>query len=73
MITVKDLDAMTCTFIPVDDLRIGHMTVLGEVTEEPEFSPSRKTVVVTVRTHRGTLFTDRRSAAAKIAVFTPKG
>ena len=73
MITVKDLDAMTCTLIPVDDLHDGHLTAMGTVTGEPQFSPSRKTVLVTVRTHSGGLFTDRRSAAAKIAVWLPKG
>jgi hypothetical protein len=69
MTTVKDLDGKTCKLIPIDDLHDGHLTAMGTVTGEPQFSPSRKTVLVTVRTHRGTMFTDRRSASAKIAVW----
>ena len=64
-----NLDGKTCTLIPIDDLKVGDLTVMGTVTEQPVFSPSRKTVVVTVRTHSGKTFTDRRSATAKIAVF----
>ena len=69
MTTMRDLDSKTCTLIPVDDLKVGDLTAMGTVTEQPKFSPSRKTVLVTVKTHRGTMFTDRRSAAAKIAVW----
>ena len=69
MTTINDLDGKTCKLIPADELRVGHMTAMGTVTEEPNFSPSRKTVLVTVRTHSGKTFTDRRSAAAKIAVW----
>ena len=72
MTTVQDLDNMTCKLIPADDLRIGHLTAMGTVTEEPEFSPSRKTVVVTVKSHSGKVFSDRRSASAKVAVWVPK-
>jgi hypothetical protein len=69
MTTVKDLDNMTCKFIPVDDLRTGHLTAMGVVTEDPKFSPSRKTVVVTVETHSGRIISDRRSTSAKIAIW----
>lgn len=72
MTAIKDLDNMTCKFIPVDDLKAGHLTAMGVVTEDPKFSPSRKTVVVTVKTHSGGTFSDRRSASAKIAVWVPK-
>lgn len=72
MITTQDLDSKTCKFIPVDDLHDGHLTAMGTVVGEPKFSPSRKTVLVTVRKHSGGMFTDRRSARAKIAVWVPK-
>lgn len=72
MTMIQDLDNMTCKFIPVDDLHDGHLTAMGTVVGEPKFSPSRKTVLVTVRTHSGTMFTDRRSARAKIAVWVPE-
>lgn len=60
---------MTCKLIPADDLRAGHLTAMGTVTKDPEFSPSRKTVVVTVKTHSGRILSDRRSARAKIAIW----
>lgn len=69
MTSINDLDGKTCKLIPVDDLRVGHLTAMGTVTEKPQFSPSRKTVLVTVKTHSGSTFTDRRSASAKIAVW----
>ena len=69
MTTMADLDGKTCKLIPVDDLKVGHLTAMGAVTEEPRFSPSRKTVLVTVETHSGKTFTDRRSARAKIAIW----
>ena len=72
MTTIQDLDNMTCKLIPADDLRIGHLTAMGTVTKDPEFSPSRKTVVVTVKTHSGKIFSDRRSASAKVAIWIAK-
>jgi len=69
MTTIQDLDSMTCKLIPVNDLHDGHLTAMGTVVGEPKFSPSRKTVLVTVRKHSGGIFTDRRSASAKIAVW----
>lgn len=69
MTKMSDLDSKTCKFIPIDDLHDGHLTAMGTVVGEPQFSPSRKTVLVTVRTHSGRMFTDRRSTAAKIAVW----
>lgn len=69
MTTTADLEGKTCKLIPVDDLHAGHLTAMGTVTEEPKFSPSRKTVLVTVETHSGKSFTDRRSARAKITVW----
>lgn len=55
MTNISDLDGKTCKLIPVDELRIGHLTV-----------------VVTVKTHSGKIFSDRRSARAKIAVWEPE-
>ena len=69
MTAIKDLDGKTCTLIPADELKAGDLTAMGTVTGKPQFSPSRKTVLVTVETHSGKPFTDRRSAAAKIAVW----
>lgn len=69
MTNTSDLDGKTCQYIPVDDLKVGDLTAIGTVTEKPQFSPSRKTVLVTVKTHSGKPFTDRRSTAAKIAVW----
>lgn len=66
---MSDFDGKVCKFIPVNDLRVGDLTALGVVSKEPKFSASRKTVVVTVETHAGKVFTDRRSARAKIAVW----
>lgn len=73
MTSKSDPDGKTCTFIPIADLHDGHLTAMGTVVGEPQFSPSRKTVLVTVRTHSGGMFTDRRSAAAKIAVWVAEG
>jgi len=73
MTNMSDLDGKACKLIPVDDLHDGHLTAMGTVVGEPEFSPSRKTVLVTVRKHSGGMFTDRRSTRAKIAVWVPKG
>jgi hypothetical protein len=64
-----DLDNMTCKFISLSDLHDGHLTAMGTVVGEPQFSPSRKTVVVTVKTNSGKTISDRRSTAAKIAVW----
>lgn len=62
--------ALRCTFIPKTDVKIGHVTVLGTVTEVKR-SPSGKTLVITVRNPvDGHLFTDRVSAAGNMAVFT---
>lgn len=72
MTSMSDLDGKTCKFIPVDDLKVGDLTAMGTVTEDPEFSPSRKTVVVTVKTHSGKVFSDRRSTSAKVAVWVPR-
>jgi hypothetical protein len=69
MTTIQDLDGKTCKLIPADELKPGDLTAMGVVTEEPKFSPSRKTVLVTVKTHSGKPFTDRRNARAKIAVW----
>jgi hypothetical protein len=69
MTSAKDLGSLTCKLIPLADLKTGDLTAMGTVTKAPEFSPSGKTAVVTVKTHRGTTFTDRRSASAKIAVW----
>lgn len=69
MTSVRDLEGKTCKLISVNDLHDGHLTAMGTVVGEPKFSPSRKTVLVTVRKHSGGMFTDRRSAAAKIAVW----
>ena len=69
MTTMRDLDGKTCKLIPIDELHDGHLTAMGTVTGEPQFSPSRKTVLVTVKTHSGKPFTDRRNARAKIAVW----
>lgn len=69
MTTMADLEGKTCKFISVDDLHDGHLTAMGTVVGEPQFSPSGKTVLVTVRKHSGGLFADRRNARAKIAVW----
>jgi hypothetical protein len=63
--------AVTLKATPVKktDLKAGQRTVLGTVTET-KLSPSRKTIVITVRTPAGDLFTDRVSAAGNIYVFT---
>ena len=61
---------MKATFIPKTDIRPGHRTVLGTVTEIKP-SPSGKTIVITVKNDRdGHLFTDRVSAAGGMAVLT---
>jgi hypothetical protein len=60
---------MTCKFIPTTDLKTGHRTVLGTVTET-KVSPSGKTMVITVSRADGSTFTDRISTAGKSAVFT---
>jgi hypothetical protein len=72
MTATQNLDNMTCKFIPLDDLHDGHLTAMGTVVGEPQFSPSRKTATVTIRKHSGNLFSDRRSASAKVAVWVPK-
>jgi hypothetical protein len=57
-------------FIPKTSVKAGDKTVLGTVTEDPKISPSGKTMTITVKTHRGTDFTDRVSALGNMAVFT---
>lgn len=61
---------MKATLIAKTDLKPGHRTSLGIVTET-KLSPSRKTMVITVRDEKdGSLFTDRVSALGNIHVFT---
>lgn len=61
---------MKATFIPKTEVRPGHRTVLGTVTEVTP-SPSGKTIAITVRKEKdGTLFTDRVQAAGGMAIFT---
>ena len=60
---------MKATFIPKTEVRPGHRTVLGTVTEVKP-SPSGKTLVITVRNGKGREFTDRVQAAGGMAVFT---
>lgn len=72
MTSMSDLDGKKCTLIPLSQLQVGHLTAMGVVTEKPVFSPSGKTALVTVETHSGRTFTDRRNARAKIAVWLPE-
>ena len=61
---------MKATFIPKTDIRPGHRTVLGTVTEVKP-SPSGKTILITVRDEKdGSLFTDRVQAGGGMAIFT---
>jgi hypothetical protein len=61
---------MKANFIPKTSVKAGDKTVLGTVTEDPKISPSGKTMTITVKTHRGTDFTDRVTTVGKMAVFT---
>ena len=60
---------MKATFIPKTDIRPGHRTVLGTVTEVKP-SPSGKTIMITVRNDKGREFTDRVQAGGGMAIFT---
>jgi hypothetical protein len=61
---------MKTTFIDKTAVKVGDMTVLGVVTEQPKISPSGKTMMLTVKLHSGKDFTDRVSTAGKMAIFT---
>jgi hypothetical protein len=50
-------------------LEIGDKTVMGAVTAV-KLSPSKKTIVITVKDHNGHEFTDRISAVGNMYVFT---